>query len=303
MIIKQIYNKKNGLISLGRFDRNKCMFRYKKQNIFAEQMNFQEEMIFAEQMNHKEHNKIRVVSDLHLEFGLKPIEKCEKICKLSPTKYTVLAGDITDYPNKNTLLPKLFSKIRTPGNEIIYILGNHEYYNKGSKSSSEIINEYKELCIKENVKFLENETYETDDYIFYGTTLWSDFAEHAYNRMNDHNFLSLPQIKELYINSVNSLTDFVSQEKFSQIPKKVVVITHHLPSFNLIDQKYRKYTLLNTAFASSLDHLIKPPVNIWIYGHTHSPRITDIGSVKLVCNPHGYPNETYIDTDYYDIVV
>ena len=64
---------------------------------------------------------------------------------------------------------------------------------------------------------------------------------------------------------------------------------HHLPSFTLIDEEYKKYNDLNTGFASNLDYLICKPINYLIYGHTHKPRNTVINNVKLICNPHGYP--------------
>ena len=43
---------------------------------------------------------IRVFSDLHIESNYNIIYRCEEICKLKPVKYTILAGDITNFKQK-----------------------------------------------------------------------------------------------------------------------------------------------------------------------------------------------------------
>ena len=43
---------------------------------------------------------IRIFSDLYLEFGLGAMKKCIDMCSKNPTKYIVLAGDITNLKNE-----------------------------------------------------------------------------------------------------------------------------------------------------------------------------------------------------------
>jgi 3',5'-cyclic AMP phosphodiesterase CpdA len=76
--------------------------------------------------------------------------------------------------------------------------------------------------------------------------------------------------------------------------KRVLVMTHHLPSFALIDPKYtgnRQMKLINTAFATALDALITQPVHTWVCGHTHTPTRVTLNGVDVVINPIGYPHE------------
>jgi predicted MPP superfamily phosphohydrolase len=230
---------------------------------------------------------VRVFSDLHAEFGREVIKKCTKITNANKVKYTILAGDITNFEKKESVLTELVSKIKDSTDKIIYVLGNHEYYEPGNKNSKEIKSEYKDLCDKIGIHLLENSYLETDDFVFYGATMWSNTNEIAYSRMMDrYSFESRQEVIDMHEESAYLLNKFIGEYHST---KPLIVITHHLPSFSLIDQKYRQYGSLNTGFASELDYMIKSPVSYWIYGHTHTSNNTVLNNVKLICNPHGYP--------------
>ena len=66
-----------------------------------------------------------------------------------------------------------------------------------------------------------------------------------------------------------------------------VVITHYLPHRHSIHPKY-KGDRLNPAFASDLSRLVRPPVKLWIHGHTHESFNYVVNGTRLVCNPRGY---------------
>lgn len=236
---------------------------------------------------------IRIFSDLHIEFGKKVIDDCIKICSKMKTKYIILAGDITDFENREEILTELVNKLRPYTDNIIYILGNHEYYKKGK--STNIVEIYREICTRLGIYFLENEYLETDDYVFYGTTLWSKLNDTAFNAMNDkYSFNKKQDIIDLHEHSVSNLEIFITNYNNN---KPLVIITHYLPSFQLIDVQYKKYRSMNTGFATDLERLIKDPVKYWIYGHTHKPSISMINGVELFCNPAGYPDEGNILDD------
>jgi predicted phosphodiesterase len=236
---------------------------------------------------------LRVFSDLHLEFGLTMIKKCAKICSNNPAKYTILAGDITNFKKRQQNLTLLTSEIRPYTQKIIYVLGNHEYYeldDGGGVHHSKVKDKYNKICDDLDIILLENESLETDDFVFYGATMWSKVDETAFKRMNDqYSFSCYQDVLNIHDESKSKLEQFV--KKYNNA-KPLVVITHHLPSFSLIDKEYEKFKSLNTAFASELDHLIKDPISYWIYGHTHKPNESIINDVKMICNPSGYPNET-----------
>jgi len=244
---------------------------------------------------------IRIFSDLHLEFGLSPIKKCVNICLQNRTKYTILAGDITNFKQREKNLSALVSELMPLTDKIIYILGNHEYYELGNTKASEVVGIYRDLSKKLGIHFLEDEPLETDDFIFYGTTLWSKLNQETFSRMNDqYSFSSRNEVLNIHDNSVNKLESFVNGYKTT---KPLVVITHHMPSFKLVDKEYEKYASLNSGFASELDHIIKDPVSYWVFGHTHKPSNTLMNGVKLLCNPHGYPRERHVYGSYSDCTI
>lgn len=226
-----------------------------------------------------------------MEFGMVGLEKCVSLCKDKPVKYLILAGDITNYSNRERHLEIVVNKLKPYHDHIIYVLGNHEYYKNNKLPPDQVVNEYKFICAKLGIYLLENEYLETDDCVFYGATMWSKFSKGAYNRTSDSfSFTKKEDIDELHDNSKYMLETFVENYKG---PKKLYVITHYLPSFSVIDDKYKQNMDLNTAFASDLDHIIKPCITAWIYGHTHLAKNNYINDVQVVCNPYGYPGENH----------
>jgi predicted phosphodiesterase len=69
-----------------------------------------------------------------------------------------------------------------------------------------------------------------------------------------------------------------------------------MPSESLIDPKYlegevRNY---NQWFYCDMDDFIlehKYTIACWIYGHTHTPSVSSVYGVPMLCNPMGYPGE------------
>ena len=147
---------------------------------------------------------VRIFSDLHLEFGLGPIKKCVDICLKNRTKYTILAGDITNFKQREHCLTKLVTELKPLTDKIIYILGNHEYYELGQTKASDVKGVYNDLSKKLGIHFLEDESLETDDFIFYGTTLWSKLNEDSFSRMNDQfSFSSRQEVLDIHQKSVD----------------------------------------------------------------------------------------------------
>jgi hypothetical protein len=66
-----------------------------------------------------------------------------------------------------------------------------------------------------------------------------------------------------------------------------VVVTHFLPHRRSIHPKYEG-DRFNPAFASDLAHLVRPPVTLWIHGHTHESFDYVVNGTRVVCNPRGY---------------
>lgn len=244
--------------------------------------------------------KVQYFSDIHLELFknhndiekvISKINRCADIC--------VIAGDI-GYPFQYSydFFLKSISKIFK---HTIIIHGNHEYYQiikaQENKSIENIKTKTTEICnTLNNVHFLDNSYIDLPDennkmYRFIGSTLWSHIYMPQYtvnDKINIDEF-TVENNNNWYTKNIEFIEDTIYKSKDIDC----VMITHHLPSFNLIDKKYSQgpYQLYNQCFASNSDMLIKSPIKAWIYGHTHMKSNKKINDVICVSNPIGYPGE------------
>ena len=238
--------------------------------------------------------RTQYVSDVHLEFMSKP----PKIKVMADV--LCLCGDI-GYPFSG-IYREFIKQMSQSFKKVFLIAGNHEYYDSdkyGSHTMEEINSMIQSIIVNhklENVTFLNNSYDLYNDVLFVGTTLWSKIPSMNMNDiclMNDFKQiqgLTYDTYNLLHIKSCSFIEDtLASVEK----DKKVVMMTHHLPSFNLIDEKHA-YSDTNCFYASKCDKYFVEPIKAWIYGHTHTPNKTIINNIKFVCNPKGYPNENTI---------
>jgi predicted phosphodiesterase len=220
----------------------------------------------------------RIISDLHLEFGMHSVEKYG-------ADNLILAGDIVNFKTMDRL-EKLVDCLKPYYKNIIYILGNHEYYNKPKNySMDDVIETYKKLCAKLGIIFLENGTAEIDGVLVWGATFWSVPAANEFYKMNDCRFLRIDDIIKKHKESYKCLEQLIGSTK-----KQILIITHHFPSYRLVHKDY-KYSALNSCFCSESDNLIKSPVTHWVFGHTHKSISVELDGVKFYCNPYGYVDE------------
>ena len=238
--------------------------------------------------------KVRYFSDLHLEF-IKP-NKIEQFIRKIPSgidEICILAGDIGNPYHENydifmNFISKIFKKT-------FYIAGNHEYYNKTKtiQETNEFMKEYFQQF--NNISFL-NDTYEIyENYCFIGTTLWSKITNPGYE-IND--VYNIPNFDYIEYNRLNRLSIDFLQDAL-QKNENCIVITHHVPSYSLIDIKYKTLQMIpyNQWFYCNMDDFIeknKSKIKYWVYGHTHTPSNIIKNEISFLCNPIGYPNENSI---------
>lgn len=204
----------------------------------------------------------------------------------------VLAGDILTV---NTL-PKFkyfFDDISNRFHSIIYVMGNHEYYN----SDFNKVPEYLKCGLKayHNVHLLHNETVIIDQYKFIGSSLWVDFNNDPIselmvsNGLNDFHCIANFNVNVCKNEFVKNI-DFLEKELYNTDYTNIVV-THHAPSYQSTDIRF-KGSNLNPGFSSHLDEFVmlnKP--DIWIHGHMHNTSDYQISDTRVICNPKGYYNE------------
>jgi predicted phosphodiesterase len=245
---------------------------------------------------------IQVLSDLH--GSLPEID--------SQADVVVFAGDMDTTPAR---VRKIFRAVRKYTDKpILYILGNHEYYDNFFPASLE---KYRQSVEDLGVTLLEGSTIEFDGVLFAGCTMWTDYDNGrgeaaARSGMNDFEFIRFSNTypvtqvarsleKALHNTRLALPADFVVAHVGAKMflehtlrqnmGKKVVVVTHHVPSFSLVADRYRGDPL-NGAFAANCDKLIAEyQPKLWVYGHTHQFNDVVLGGTRCVCNPGGYRME------------
>jgi hypothetical protein len=231
---------------------------------------------------------IRIMSDLHIEFfDFQPTPM--------PADVVVLAGDILTEHYGLTWARKAF-----PEQPIVYVMGNHEFYDA---IYERVMDRARHEAVGLGIHLLEKNQVVIDGVRFLGATLWTDFEveepllprkiayRYANGSMTDFSIiryrdgmLSAQDSRELHREARAWLTDRLA-EPFNG---KTVVVTHHLPHRASIDRQFHRNPL-NPAFASHMPELVRPPVNLWIHGHTHcSCDYEPVEGTRVVCNPRGY---------------
>jgi predicted phosphodiesterase len=244
-------------------------------------------------------SRFRVFSDLHLEYfdWTPPAASADAI---------LLAGDIAAGTHGIEWARRQF-----PDTPVVYVPGNHEFHGTRLPEALEAL---REAARRFEIHFLDGDECTLGGIRFLGTTLWTDYALYgsaqaqiaramsdAKNEMNDFRRIEwsdgdrfTPElVREMHFTRARWLADRLAEPFVGQ----TVVITHHLPHRLSIHPKYEG-TRFNPCFASDLDHLVRPPVSLWVHGHTHESIDYVVNGTRVVCNPRGYlPDEPNLSFD------
>ena len=258
---------------------------------------------------------IRPISDLHLEFS----EGNMRLNELPTDKDTVLilAGDIGLGSKPHTYLD-FFEQKANRFRDVIYIMGNHEHYKASFPTTYGRVKDT--LAEFVNVHVMEKESIVIDDTVFITATLWTDMnkgnpfcIESSKEMMNDYHSIrhgtnAEPWKKKLH--PFDTIEDHLNAKHyiFTEIQKhkdkKVVVISHHLPSYMSLAKEFKGDTSegsLNGAYASELyEDIADTKPDVWIHGHTHSSFDYMLEDTRVICNPRGYHSLSgnYLNFDF-----
>ena len=243
--------------------------------------------------------KLQIMSDLHLEFAPYKVQKAADVL--------ILAGDILIARKLNSVDSKYIQFIEDVCSDfehVIMVAGNHEFYGCGWIKSLQLIKET--AAQYDNFHFLEDDIVTIDDVLFVGGTMWTDFNGgdpltkfDAASTMNDYRKITYDEgtYRRLGVNDVDirhSLTrGYIDSITAANSDKKVVVVTHHSPSFMSVAPMFANQHITNGLYHSDLSQLIidRDCIKLWIHGHTHTTADYMIGQCRVVCNPRGYPGE------------
>ena len=233
--------------------------------------------------------KIRILSDLHLEFQdwNPPDAQADVI---------VLAGDIHSGTRGIEWARRQFPLV-----PIVYVPGNHEFY---GRDIQETLSDLQKAGRRFGVDVLHGRGAAIGGVRFLGATLWTDFALHgtdsaslgramsdAKHGMSDfsiirngvHGWFRPEHARAMHLEQVCWIRERLA-DGFSG---PTILVTHHLPHPRSIHRKYWG-SALNPSLASDLSHLMGPPVALWVHGHTHDSCDYIEQSTRVVCNPRGY---------------
>lgn len=264
--------------------------------------------------------KIRLFSDLHLEFGIR-----SPIPEGGPDFDVAIAcGDI-DRPPREAM--RYLSQLPDfQGKPVLFVPGNHEFYgfridehetsDPTHKAEAGVVNLHRRSVIIEGVRFV-------------GATLWTDYALygdveramlHLGYGLNDHAHIvttrvdpeadpgDLRVLRERvdYFRPADALTRHIQDLRYiesvlaERFDGPTVVVTHHAPHPNSIEPKYRSSNL-NPGFASDLSRTIETfRPELWCHGHVHSSHDYRIGDTRIVANPRGYERRGFVENPSFD---
>jgi len=240
--------------------------------------------------------KIQYLSDMHLELS-----NNSRYFKDNYPEVTgdilVIAGD-TMYINQ-LVLNKFWEHCHINYKYTILVPGNHEYYNY--TDVSEYRSFKKNILGYDNVFYVNNQIVDIgEDIILICSTLWSEIP-YQYYMETGWGLTDFKRIK--YNNHIYNQDNYNDEHKYclkfikqcidNIYDKKIVIVTHHMPSYTLGNPIY-KGDALNCCFATELYDYIErsPNINAWIYGHSHyNHEDIMIGDTLVTCNQFGYYGE------------
>ena len=271
--------------------------------------------------------RIKLVSDLHLEFSDINIQNDQNYDVLILGGDIVIAADLHNSPEANNTTEQaaiangtgliqrqqraqkfrdFFKRCSFQFPHVIYIMGNHEFYHGRFYDS---IEHMRDECAKyPNIYMLEQDTKIIDDVVFVGGTLWTDMNKRdpltmqaVEGMLNDFHIIrndkrsfatmSALDVAIRHDKTLGYIKLIVQEHK----DKKVVVVGHHTPSLQSCHSKYVHNQLMNGGYHSDLSEFIldHPQIVLWTHGHTHHPFDYMIGETRIVCNPRGYQTDGY----------
>jgi predicted phosphodiesterase len=251
--------------------------------------------------------KLHILSDVHNEFlrngKVLPSHPWKGEIPETDADLIILAGDI-DVGVQG--IEWIIEESERLNKEIVYVLGNHEFYRHEYYSLKE------EIAAKAKdtkVHFLDCGVLHSGDVRVFGLTLWTDYLAdkalpqdlamfYAGKSLADHQLIQIRSSENYKRFKPDDALLLHQSEKHwleEQLNKpfsgKTVVVSHHAPHPVCIHPDYPN-SPIGTAFYSDLeDIIVNHDIDLWIYGHTHSNLDTVVYDTRIVSNQAGYPGE------------
>ncbi|HEV7318790.1 MAG TPA: metallophosphoesterase [Ensifer sp.] len=244
--------------------------------------------------------RLLVISDVHLEFG--PFRFSEPMPEFN---VAVFAGDMHK-PIVAAIDWMADQRVAGPlrDREIVYVAGNHEFYNSEMKGNLVAGAEQAEAA---GIHLLHRRSAIIGNVRFIGCTLWTDYRllgtpkpsmVFAGQELNDHRLIRYREESGHYSRfmpwhaAAEHRLDlaFLRDELSKSHDGPTVVVTHHAPHPQSVQPRHQG-SALSPAFASDLSALIEEyQPELWIHGHDHGSHDYKVGCTRVLANQAGYPN-------------
>jgi len=263
--------------------------------------------------------RLLVLSDLHLEVA--PRFNCSDVA----CDAVLLAGDIN--ASGVRALDWILNGGLPSGIPIIYVLGNHEFYDHVLQHEAALLRAKAagtrvHVLSPGRIDLPTSGAVQNKCVRVLGTTLWTDFAvavdvggkpssnprrarDHAARCLADFYRIGfdphVPNGASVKAAGSNARSfqpadsaalhrierDWLLRHLHEPFDGPTVVITHHAPSRRSIHPRFAR-DWLTPAFASELPpEFFKVPA-LWVHGHTHTSFDYHQGACRIICNPRGY---------------
>lgn len=256
--------------------------------------------------------RIQYASDLHLEH----YDKVAFPLLVKPAaRYLALAGDIGN-PHSD-MYRNFMSYVSKHWEQVFLVAGNHEFYQGHqsiwSKTYTKSLFETQNtintiLSPYKNVHYLHHDSPSVYlskwNLAILGSTFWShvpnEYLDHVKERMGDykkipmyynHHLKALHPIDTNIIHTKEKKTIESYINYWYMMKANTIILTHHLPSMSLV-HPYFINNPIKYCFASNSEHLMRPNVLAWIYGHTHQALTGTFGNTFTAVNARGRPSQT-----------
>ena len=214
----------------------------------------------------------QIASDIHIE-KLYPKECVITDFIIPSAENLILAGDIGSIYHLD-IFKNFFASCKQHFKNVIFVPGNNEYYSREGfklKTLKELDQDLEKICNQTGVIILNNTYIETDEFILFGSTWWSQIPEVLNMRINieENRQINADDFNYMHCVARKSLNKVLEKKG----TKKLYVISHYCPTklgtMNLHHKKDDFIELTPYYFSSSEKYLKKGLVDIWIFGHTH----------------------------------
>jgi hypothetical protein len=234
--------------------------------------------------------RIRILSDLHLEcgpFAYAPVGE----------DLVVLAGDIADQsrPAKRHRRA-LCESIAAAGIPAVYVPGNHEYYR--DRTPRRLIARRLRHDLPAGITLLDGGVLDVGSIRILGCTLWSDcggnqLAQLAAERnINDFHWMRDDLGEPITATTMAEWHQverrWLAQQITDRPGRPAGGRRHALAAIGRLDAERFRGGELTPYFQTACSDLLRPPIRLWIHGHTHDSVDLIERGIRIVCNPRGY---------------